>query len=251
MNIYGELPLDWKDLQIKVGEILSEIGYECEIEKNINTVREKVNVDVLAINSKETPRNSIICECKYWNNAVPKTIVHSFRTIVSDFGANFGIIISKKGFQSGSIQAVKNTNILLFNWIEFQEYFKIKWIKNKQYSVSKITKPLYHYVSAGFYVFSKDKYNEMSDLELSTFNELNQKYFHFAFNSSNLDYKNPNNNEFDLRVFEMFIEQFEKEFNMKFSSYNEYYDFLINESIKGIKEFDLLFKQEIRIKNYS
>jgi hypothetical protein len=47
--------------------------------------------------------------------------------VVADYGAIFGIIISKNGFQKGAIEATKNTNIRLVNWFEFQDMFEDKW----------------------------------------------------------------------------------------------------------------------------
>lgn len=155
MNIDKENPSDWKDLQNKVARLLSEAGYNCEIEKSIQTVREIINIDVYAVNEKNYPKSKILCECKHLNSPMPKTVIHAFRTAVADFGANYGIIISKAGFQSGAYKAVKNTNILLLNWSEFQDYFKINWLKNMTFKISKETKDLYNYISAGFLVFLK------------------------------------------------------------------------------------------------
>ncbi len=107
MNIYSENPIDWRDLQKKVAGILSEIGYDCEIEKEIKTTRESINIDVYAVNNKDIPVSNILCECKHWNSSIPKTIIHSFRTAVTDFGANHGIIVSKVGFQSGAYDAIR------------------------------------------------------------------------------------------------------------------------------------------------
>lgn len=246
MTIYFENPRDWRDLQIKVAKTLSDIGYECEIEKDIQTARETINIDVFAINNTNYPQSKILCECKYWNSAIPKTIVHSFRTAVSDFGANYGIIISKEGFQSGSYEAIKNTNILLLGWNEFQDYFKVSWIKSRTFKVSKETKDLYNYISAGFLVFFKTQYNKLSDTELKSFNDLNTKYFHFAFHASNLDYKDSHTNEFDLREFEMYFKIAEKEFNKTFSSLEEYYDYLVAKCSEGTAEFDNLFGEKLR-----
>ena len=122
------LPNDWKDLQEKVAQILSDIGYETEIEKDIPTARGKVNVDVFAVDKSQSPNVCYICECKYWENKIPQTVVHSFRTVVQDYGANFGIIISKNGFQEGSYEAVNKTNISLVDWFGFQKMFEAKWL---------------------------------------------------------------------------------------------------------------------------
>ncbi len=98
-------------------------GYESEVERTIETVRGNVDVDVHAIDLTISPNLIYLCECKYWSSAVPKTIVHSFRTVVSDYGAHVGFLISRNGFQSGTYQASQNSNIRLVNWFEFQELF--------------------------------------------------------------------------------------------------------------------------------
>ena len=246
MDIYSENPNSWKDLQNKVAKILTEVGYDCEIEKDIQTARETINIDVYAVSKKKSPQTIMLCECKYWNNAVPKTIVHAFRTAVTDFGANYGIIISKVGFQSGSYLATKNTNILLLNWSEFQNYFKSEWLKSKTFLISKETKPIYNYISAGFLSFFKEQYKKLTEAELEVFNQLNFEYFNYTFYASNLDYKNFDTNEFDINVFEMSFKQAERDFKRKFSSYEEYYDFLVEKCKEGTQEFDNLFKEKLR-----
>ncbi|MBF01073.1 restriction endonuclease [Flavobacterium coralii] len=246
MNIYKQPPKDWKDLQVKVAEILSVCGYHCKVEKDIQTLRETINVDVLAINSQDIPSSTLICECKYWNSKVPKTIIHSLRTTVADFGANYGIIISKKGFQSGCFEAVSNTNILLFNWTEFQTYFLTKWIGGKTLQTSILTSALYNYVSAGFLVFFKDELSNLNEQELMTFNNLNSEYFHPAFHSSNLDYKDVATHKFDLNFFNEHVTQVEKIFSQQFDSYIDYFEYLVNKCAEGTRKFDLLFKQQLR-----
>lgn len=128
--IYRNEPSNWKDLQDKVAEILIESGIYAESPKIIHSARNDYEIDVYAkerINSRD---NIILIECKNWNSRVPQTIVHAFRTAMSDIGANVGYIISKKGFQKGAIQAAENTNIQLLTWNEFQELFENEWRKN-------------------------------------------------------------------------------------------------------------------------
>lgn len=124
--IFNKPPSSWKDLEHKTREILKECGYTIKKGK-IKTARDSVSVDVFAKNSNEV----IICECKFWNKSVSKNIVHSFITIVSNFGANKGYIISLNGFQKGAYDAAKNTNIILVNWFEFQQKYESRWIENK------------------------------------------------------------------------------------------------------------------------
>lgn len=246
MEIYKQQPKNWKDLQVKVAEILSVCGYQCKVEKNIQTIRETINVDVLATNSQDIPSSIIICECKYWNSKVPKTVIHSFRTTVADFGANYGIIISKKGFQSGCFEAVKNTNILLLDWTEFQNFFFPKWIVGKTLQTSILTSALYNYVSAGFLVFFKHELYNLDEQELIIFHNLNSEYFHPAFHGSNLDYKDIATQRFDLNFFNELVKQAEKIFSQQFDSYNDYFEYLVYKCAEGTTKFDLLFKQQLR-----
>lgn len=248
MNIYTEAPSNWKDLEEKTSKFLTELGYACEIEKDIETVRGIVNVDVIA-KSKEIPSATVICECKCWNKAIPQTVIHSFRTVINDYGANFGIIISKKGFQSGALEGVKNSNILLFTWNEFQDYFKSKWIKKKSVEISKITKPLYDYVSVAFRIFFKEEYNSLSTENLELFEQLTQQHFDIAFYSSNHQYLSLETREFDIDMFEMMFNAAKKDFKKDFFSYEEYFEFLIKNSESGVKDFDKLFKKELRKTN--
>jgi len=124
---YYPYPTDWKDLQRKTAKLLSECGFHTEIEKPINTCRGNVAVDVYVENSVVIPKSIYLIECKYWENSIPQSIIHSFRTVVTDYGANHGYIITKKGFQKGAYAASSKTNIELLTWEEFIELFKQTW----------------------------------------------------------------------------------------------------------------------------
>jgi len=134
--IYSTEPIDWHDLQQKVANILSVCGCESDVEYTIETVRGKVDVDVYAIDQTTSPKLTYLCECKYWSSSVPKAVVHSFRTVVSDYGAHVGFLISRNGFQSGAYEAAQNSNIRLLNWFEFQNIFLERW-KEGRYSMLK------------------------------------------------------------------------------------------------------------------
>lgn len=140
MNIITRtMPRDWKDLQQQVAEILKECGLETYLERTISTVRGTVEIDVYAEDKDQKPVATYLCECKHWKSSVPKTIVHSFRTVVSDYGANFGFIISSKRFQSGAYEAARKSNVKLLTWIEFQELFVERWIST--YMIPRISIP--------------------------------------------------------------------------------------------------------------
>jgi len=123
-------PIDWRDLQNKVAQLLNESGIKAEVEKKIENIRGVVEIDVFAREVIDNRNYDILIECKNWNSNVPQTVIHSFRSVVSDIGANIGYIISLKGFQSGAYEANKFTNINILTWYEFQELFEEKWLRN-------------------------------------------------------------------------------------------------------------------------
>ncbi len=129
--IFNQEPKDWKDLQDKVKIIFDDIGYEATTEKTMELVRGKKEIDVFAVNNSK-PQMTIIVECKLYNSRVSQDVVHSFSTVVQGCGANIGIIVSKLGFQKGCYEAVEKTNILLFNWEEFQNHFLEIWIEHSE-----------------------------------------------------------------------------------------------------------------------
>lgn len=123
-------PSDWKDLQKQVSKIFRRSGLNSETNKKITTTRGTVNIDVYAEDSSSQPSTTYICECKYWKSNVPKTVVHALRSVVQDYGANWGFIISSAGFQSGAYEAAANSPIKLLTWSEFQELYVDRWIRN-------------------------------------------------------------------------------------------------------------------------
>jgi hypothetical protein len=143
--IYIEIPENWRDLQEKVCSILQTCGCDASTETEIKTVRGPVVVDVLAYDSTQTPKLNYIVECKLWNTAVPKSVIHSFRTVVADSGAHIGFIVSKSGFQEGAYEAAKSSNIKLQNWNEFQEVFCDRWIEGRYTGMKKLFAEIFDY----------------------------------------------------------------------------------------------------------
>jgi len=124
------LPIDWRDLQNKVAQLLNESDIKAEVGKKIKNIRGVVEIDVFARETIDNRNYDILIECKNWNSKVPQTVIHSFRSVISDIGANIGYIISLKGFQSGAYEANQFTNIDILTWYEFQELFEEKWLRN-------------------------------------------------------------------------------------------------------------------------
>lgn len=125
--IFNRRPKDWKELQNFVGQLFEECGFETEISKVVDLVRGKKEIDVYTQDLTSEYKPIILIECKFWNKPINQETIHAFRTVVADFGANIGFIVSKKGFQSGSKDAVKNTNIKLVSLEELENEYYNKW----------------------------------------------------------------------------------------------------------------------------
>ena len=128
--IFDDEPNNWKDLQNFVGQMFNECGFETEISKVVDLVRGKKEIDVYTQDNSSEYKPIILVECKFWARPISQETIHSFRTVVADFGANIGFIVSKNGFQSGSYEAVKNTNIRLVSLKELEKEYYVKWKKN-------------------------------------------------------------------------------------------------------------------------
>lgn len=123
------VPDSWQALQTEVGRILKECGFDVEVEKKIQSARGAVELDVYAEETVRGRKYAIACECKYWRSRIPQAVVHGFRTVVQEIGANIGYIVSMEGFQSGAVAAGDLTNLKLVTWQEFQDLFEESWFE--------------------------------------------------------------------------------------------------------------------------
>jgi len=127
--ITAKVPQSWRELQEQTAHILRECGFTVEVEKTIPTVRGRVEIDVYAEETVDGRRYVILCECKLWRARVPQNVIHGFRTVVGDVGANLGLIVASEGFQSGAELAAAFTNVKLVSWEQFQSEFEATWLK--------------------------------------------------------------------------------------------------------------------------
>ena len=125
--IFDTEPQNWTELQNYIGQMFEECGFETEISKIVELVRGKKEIDVYTQDIKSEYKPIILVECKFWNKPVSQETIHSFRTVISDFGANIGFIVSKNGFQRGSYQAAEKTNIKLVTLKELETEYYNKW----------------------------------------------------------------------------------------------------------------------------
>ena len=125
--IEANLPTSWHDLQSAACRVLQECGFDAAIDKTIETVRGPADVDIFAQDKTVPTPSVLLVECKLWKRRVSRGVVHAFRTIVTDSGANYGLIVSSKGFQPGAYRAAGHSNVVLVDWVAFQELFCERW----------------------------------------------------------------------------------------------------------------------------
>lgn len=121
-------PASWQELERAVARILQECGYDVEVGRNVPLARGDVNVDVWA-DDGASPPNVLIVECKQWARPVTKNVVHAFRAVTRDSGANTGLLVSSAGFQDGAVQAAAYSNVRLLTWAQFQHLFAAWWFR--------------------------------------------------------------------------------------------------------------------------
>src|ERR1700730_16436453 len=126
-RIFDIEPVTWQELEGMVFQAFQEMGYDASSNHEIATARGKVRVDVYAVQRSNPIPTIVLCECKHWNKAVDQNVIYSFRSICSDAGAHYGLIVSKKGFQAGAHESREFTNIHLLDFVEFQNTFFDEW----------------------------------------------------------------------------------------------------------------------------
>jgi hypothetical protein len=250
--IYHQLPSNWQDLQNKVAEIFADMGFATEVEKHIETVRGGVNIDVYAIDKTHSPELIYLCECKHWGNPVPQMVVQAFRTVVQDYGANIGFIISEKGFQKGAFENVKNTNITLINWNEFQNTFEDKWLKGISIKLSNQFRMLIKYTDYLLDSSIIERLKQMTESENELFNKLALKYLPIGIQllalKTGVQYPNLADIRERLKLPVNVQLPTEKANEMKtivINSLKEYMNYLQLHGNEGLSEFDKLFKNRV------
>jgi hypothetical protein len=126
-NFFDKEPAIWQELEGMVHQAFTEMGYVSNHAHKLKTVRSTVEIDVHAIKASTPIPTIVLCECKYWDKPVPQNVVHGFRSVCSDAGAHFGLIISRKGFQCGAENSRVATNVQLMDFADFQKTFFEEW----------------------------------------------------------------------------------------------------------------------------
>lgn len=103
----------WKKYQESTAEYFRSIGLEAKTDVSVEGVRTSHDIDVFVTSHFEGFDVKWVVECKLWQKPVNKLHVLALREIVTDIGADRGILLSESGFQSGSREAAEMTNVQL------------------------------------------------------------------------------------------------------------------------------------------
>ena len=104
-------PPEWKAYQEKAANFFRALGIKAETDVRLQGARTSHDVDVLVVLDHVGFQVRWLVECKHWNRRVSKLQVLALREIVTDLGADKGILLCEKGFQSGAREAAVLTNI--------------------------------------------------------------------------------------------------------------------------------------------
>jgi len=244
--IYDTGPQDWKDLQLKVAKIYEDIGYDTKIEADIKLARGTVNVDVLCVKKTTAFNETIIIECKYWNTRVPKTIVHAFRSVIADHGANSGYIISKMGFQEGAYESTENTNIRLLTFEEFQSAIRPVWLGAVVDRIEEVGYPLRKYCDP-MQTFAAQYYDRLSVERQQQIDGLMSKYYQIALHTMRGLYKNIMTGRLELEYIDKQILSNGKDFpGVQIKCLMDYFELIYGTCISVVSEFDDLYGEKLR-----
>jgi restriction system protein len=109
---------EWADYQEEVAQFFRGLGLEASTSVTLKGVRTSHDIDVV-VRSDHVGFNLLwLVECKHWKNAVSKLHVMGLREIVSDIGADRGLLMAEGGYQRGALEAAQLTNVQLTSLAE-------------------------------------------------------------------------------------------------------------------------------------
>jgi len=104
---------DWRNYQDEAAEFFRSLGMTAQVDATVQGVRTSHDVDVLATLPYAGLEIRWVVECKQWQTRVTKLHVLALREIVSDIGADRGVLLAEAGFQAGAREAATLTNLQL------------------------------------------------------------------------------------------------------------------------------------------
>ena len=111
----------WKDYQEQAATFFRSLDLVAATDERLQGVRGIHIVDVAVRNKIAGIDQLWIVECKRWKTRVSKLHVAALAEIVSDLGADRGILLSESGFQAGAIRMAQLSNVTLSSISDLEE----------------------------------------------------------------------------------------------------------------------------------
>lgn len=120
---------DWRKYERKIHQELSKIYEDCEFEfdDKIYGKYSKIDRQIDIAIRGEVGGNKVlgIVDCKYFSTRINIKIVESFLGMIEDVRANFGLIITNKGYSQAAKNRVRMKNLKL-DILEFDNLKEVK-----------------------------------------------------------------------------------------------------------------------------
>lgn len=129
----------WRRYEREIHKELSDVFRDCDFEFNDSIFGQHSKVDRqidIAIRG-QIGGNKVLgaIDCKHFSKKIDVKIVESFLGMIDDVKANFGIIITNRGYSPAAINRAKSSSLKL-EILEFTELSKVKitfnWLLNQK-----------------------------------------------------------------------------------------------------------------------
>jgi len=112
----------WRQYQHDVADFYRSLGMDAEVDvRALAGARATHDIDVLVKSKVGGQTITWVVECKQWKRPVPKERVLALQAIVSDLGADRGILMAESGFQAGAYRAAVSSNTTLTSLSDLRE----------------------------------------------------------------------------------------------------------------------------------
>ncbi|MBI5341583.1 MAG: restriction endonuclease [Mycolicibacterium rufum] len=123
------MPPAWKEYQEAAAAYYRELGLSAETDGTIVGARGKHAIDVVVRGYRAGVEFLWLVECKWWNRRVPKAAVLTLSGVMLDVGADRGIILSRRGFQSDAPAMAIKSNVTLTSLEKLKEETESEYIE--------------------------------------------------------------------------------------------------------------------------
>jgi hypothetical protein len=112
----------WRRYQHDEADFYRSLGMTAEVDvQEYRGSRATHDIDVLVQTKIGGQTITWIVECKQWSRPIPKERVLTLQGVVSDVGADRGILLCERGFQAGAYRAAVATNTTLTSLVDLRE----------------------------------------------------------------------------------------------------------------------------------